>query len=456
MPKAVVAWPSRSVPDLRDHTTLRLGGPAREWVRATTEAELVAAVAEADAAGTPVLCSAGGSNLVVADAGLRRPRRRGRHHRRQRRRRRAGDPPAAGSMVTVAAGEGWDDLVADAVERGWVGIEALSGIPGAVGATPIQNVGAYGQEVAQTIARVRVWDRTLHGVRTFAAADCHFGYRHSRFKADPGRHVVLDVTFQLAPGHARRARRLRRARPHPRRRARASAPRSPTSATRSSACARGKGMVLDAADHDTWSAGSFFTNPFLDRRPGRRAARRRPALGAARRHGEVQRRLAHRARRLRQGLRARPRASGCRCRPSTRSPSPTAAAPPPTSCCPRPRGARRRRGPLRRPAGQRARDASAAPSRRLRRSRRSTPQTSRQPGGDVAAGRLDHVGRRPRGREGHLGQPGEGASSRSWAARIVAYWPASREPKSSGSSAPSATVAPAASSWGSGTEVRSE
>ena len=158
------------VPDLRDHTTLRLGGPGREWVRATTEDELVAAVSEADAAGTPVLVLGGGSNLVVADEGFDG---------------RvvevattgtttdvddSGDPTCSGATVTVAAGEGWDALVAVAVDRGWVGIEALSGIPGSVGATPIQNVGAYGQEVSQTIARVRVWDRVLRGVRTFAAA----------------------------------------------------------------------------------------------------------------------------------------------------------------------------------------------------------------------------------------------------------------------------------------------
>ena len=84
----------------------------------------------------------------------------------------------------------WDALVARAVTHGWAGIEALSGIPGAVGSTPIQNVGAYGQDVSQTIARVRVWDRVLRGVRTFAASECQFGYRSSRFKADPGRHVV--------------------------------------------------------------------------------------------------------------------------------------------------------------------------------------------------------------------------------------------------------------------------
>ncbi len=146
--------------------------------------------------------------------------------------------------------------------RGWVGLEALSGIPGSTGATPIQNVGAYGQEVAQTIARVRVWDRLDGAVRTIAAADCGFGYRHSRFKADPGRFVVLQVTFQLRQGtlsapvtYAELARTLgvevgRRA---------------PLAEVRDAVLGlrAGKGMVLDDADHDTWSAGSFFTNPIV-------------------------------------------------------------------------------------------------------------------------------------------------------------------------------------------------
>ena len=249
------------MPDLRDHTTLRLGGPAARWVTATTEAELVEAVSAGDAAGEPVLVLGGGSNVVVADEGF------------------AGvvvevattgvvpdvedGVSCGGVMVTVAAGENWDALVVTAVDRGWVGIEALSGIPGAVGATPIQNVGAYGQEVSQTIASVRVWDRAIKGVRTFANADCGFGYRHSRFKADPGRHVVLDVTFQLAQGtlgtpvgYAELARGLgveigERA------------PLADVRATVLGLRAR-KGMVLDPRDHDTWSAGSFFTNPVAD------------------------------------------------------------------------------------------------------------------------------------------------------------------------------------------------
>ena len=246
---------------LADHTTLRLGGPARDWVRAATEQELIDAVATADASGTPVLVLGGGSNLVIADEGF------------------DGlvvevatsgmlpdtddcEGVCGGVMVRVAAGENWDDFVAVAVERGWVGIEALSGIPGSVGATPIQNVGAYGQEVAQTIASVRVWDRTLKGIRTFAAADCGFGYRHSRFKADPSRHVVLTVDFQLRPGtlgapidYAELARTI----------GVEAGERAPLTDVRRAVLGlrAGKGMVLDPADHDTWSAGSFFTNPHL-------------------------------------------------------------------------------------------------------------------------------------------------------------------------------------------------
>ncbi|WP_193610478.1 UDP-N-acetylmuramate dehydrogenase [Nocardioides lijunqiniae] len=248
------------MPDLRDLTTLRLGGPAARLVTATTEAEVVEAVSTADAAGEPVLVLGGGSNLVVADEGFPgvvvRVATRGVTPDVE------DDASCGGVLVKVAAGEPWDELVATAVARGWVGLEALSGIPGAVGASPIQNVGAYGQEVSQTIASVRVWDRTLRGVRTFANADCHFGYRHSRFKADPGRHVVLEVTFQLAQGslsapvrYAELARTL----------GVEEGSRAPLADVREAVLGlrRGKGMVLDAADHDTWSAGSFFTNPVV-------------------------------------------------------------------------------------------------------------------------------------------------------------------------------------------------
>jgi UDP-N-acetylmuramate dehydrogenase len=248
---------------LRDHTTLRLGGPARDWVEATTEREVVDAVRRLDAAGEPVLVLAGGSNLVVADEGF------------------DGtvvkvatsgvasdsdDPDDLACLgavtVTVAAGENWDTLVARAVDAGWVGIEALSGIPGSVGATPIQNVGAYGQEVSDTLASLRTWDREEGRLRTFAAADCGFGYRTSWFKEEPGRFVVLDVTFLLRQGtlgapvrYAELAATL----------GVEQGERAPLADVRAAVLKlrSGKGMVLDPEDHDTWSAGSFFTNPVV-------------------------------------------------------------------------------------------------------------------------------------------------------------------------------------------------
>ena len=248
---------------LRDHTTLRLGGPARDWIEATTEREVVDAVRALDAAGEPVLVLAGGSNLVVADEGFEgtvvKLATRGVAPD-------SDDPDDLACLgavtVTVAAGESWDALVARAVDAGWVGIEALSGIPGSVGATPIQNVGAYGQEVAETIASVRTWDREHGRLRTFAAADCGFGYRTSRFKEEPGRFVVLDVTFLLKQGtlgapvrYAELAATL----------GVEQGERAPLADVRAAVLKlrSGKGMVLDPEDHDTWSAGSFFTNPVV-------------------------------------------------------------------------------------------------------------------------------------------------------------------------------------------------
>ena len=263
------------MPDLRDHTTLRLGGPAKAWVRAETEAELIEAVSAADAAGEPVLVLGGGSNVVVADEGF------------------AGtvvevatrgitsdldddvDASCSGATVKVAAGEPWDPFVALAVERRWSGVEALAGIPGYVGATPIQNVGAYGQEVSQTIATVRVWDRKLRGVRTFAAADCGFGYRTSRFKQDPGRHVVLDVTFQLPLGDVRRPAGVRRARPHPQPRGR------PAGAHRVGA--RGRARPAHPQGHGPRPGRPrHLVGRLLLHQPGRRARR---GAGAAPRPG---------------------------------------------------------------------------------------------------------------------------------------------------------------------------
>jgi UDP-N-acetylmuramate dehydrogenase len=243
---------------LASHTTLRVGGPASEFVEAHDEATLVSAVAEADRRGMPVLVLGGGSNLLVADDGFD-----GRVVAVRTSGVAADVDACGGALVRVAAGEAWDPFVARAVAGGWVGVEALSGIPGSVGATPIQNVGAYGQEVAQTVASVRCWDRVDGAVRTFAAAECGFGYRTSRFKQQPGRFLVLEVVFQLRLGelgapvaYAELARRL----------AVDVGDRVPMTDVRGAVLAlrRGKGMVLDPEDHDTWSAGSFFTNPVLD------------------------------------------------------------------------------------------------------------------------------------------------------------------------------------------------
>jgi UDP-N-acetylmuramate dehydrogenase len=242
---------------LANHTTLRVGGPVADFVVATTEAELIEAVRQADAAGTPVLVLGGGSNVLVSDSGFD-----GRVVAVRTSGVRSDADACGGAVVRVAAGETWDDLVARAVDEGWVGVEALSGIPGEVGATPIQNVGAYGQEVSATIASVRCWDRQTGEVRTLFNRDCRFGYRTSRLKQEPGRWVVLEVVLQLRLGdlgapvaYAELARRL----------GIDIGARAPLADVRDAVLAlrRGKGMVLDETDHDTWSAGSFFTNPIL-------------------------------------------------------------------------------------------------------------------------------------------------------------------------------------------------
>lgn len=244
--------------DLADLTTLRVGGPARELVLAESEEQLIAAVAEADRDGAPALVLGGGSNMLVADAGFE-----GRVVAVRTRGVAADSDACGGAVVRVAAGENWDELAHRAIDEGWIGAEALAGIPGSVGATPIQNVGAYGQEVAQSIASVRCWDRQVNAVRTLFNRDCRFGYRTSRLKQEPGRYLVLEVVFQFrlgdlsAPiGYAELAGAL----------GVEVGERVPLAEARAAVLAlrRAKGMVLDPADHDTWSAGSFFTNPVLE------------------------------------------------------------------------------------------------------------------------------------------------------------------------------------------------
>ncbi|MCD6725637.1 MAG: UDP-N-acetylmuramate dehydrogenase [Solirubrobacteraceae bacterium] len=256
-------------------TTLRLGGPARRLVEARTEDELVAAVREADAAGEPLLLLAGGSNVVIADAGFDgtvvQVATRGIE------RRRLADGRVA---VTVQAGELWDALVAGLVADGLAGVECLAGIPGSAGATPIQNVGAYGQEVAGTIRAVRALDRATGDVVELAPEDCAFGYRTSAFKGKQS-HAILAVSFALRPdrlGLPLRYAELGRALDA------APGQRVPLADARTAVLElrRGKGMVLDAGDRDTCSAGSFFTNPVLEPRAFDALCRRAAALPGAR------------------------------------------------------------------------------------------------------------------------------------------------------------------------------
>jgi UDP-N-acetylmuramate dehydrogenase len=230
-----------------------VGGPAERLLEVQTRAELIQAVREADERSEPVLLVGGGSNLVVADAGFSGLviliRTSGIQQERSR--------------LIVAAGQSWDGLVAYAVDHQLAGIECLAGIPGLVGATPIQNVGAYGQEVSDVISRVQAYDRTRGEVRELSPAQCGFSYRSSRFKAEAGRWVVTEVEFALRPDtlgepvrYAELARLL------------GVAPEgtAPLTQVRESVLAlrRRKGMVLDPDDPDTRGSGSFFTNPILD------------------------------------------------------------------------------------------------------------------------------------------------------------------------------------------------
>ncbi|MBT3149920.1 UDP-N-acetylmuramate dehydrogenase [Streptomyces sp. CHD11] len=235
-------------------TTFRLGGPATRLVTATTDDEVIAVVRDADDSGTPLLIIGGGSNLVIGDKGF--------------------DGTALviatrghtldGTHLELAAGEVWTDAVARTVEAGLAGVECLAGIPGSAGATPIQNVGAYGQEVSSTITEVVAYDRRTRQTVTLSNEECAFSYRHSRFKSDPERYVVLRVRFALEDagglsGPVRYAETARVLGVAP-------GDRVPLTTARETVLKlrAGKGMVLDPEDHDTWSAGSFFTNPILD------------------------------------------------------------------------------------------------------------------------------------------------------------------------------------------------
>lgn len=235
---------------LADLTTLRVGGIPNSLFIATSESEII----EAISTNPNALILGGGSNVIVSDdfngdvikiesTGFEND-----------------ESACAGAWVTVAAGHNWNDFVASAVANGWTGIEGLAGIPGTVGATPIQNVGAYGQSVSDTIAQVRAWNKKTKSVDTIFAADCAFGYRTSIFKSAPDTWVILNVTFQLPLGtmSAPIAYNELAAKLNVEIGDRVSIPELQSAVIE---LRSGKGMVLDSADHDTWSVGSFFMNP---------------------------------------------------------------------------------------------------------------------------------------------------------------------------------------------------
>ena len=241
--------------DLNLYTSLRVGGPAKNFLEVSTEDEIVAAI---EAAGdTPILIIGGGSNVLIADSGFE-----GTVIRISNNQAESEVDACSGATLTIGAGENWDSFVATTISRGYAGLETLSGIPGTVGAAPIQNIGAYGHEVSEFITRVRTYDRTAKAIKTFTNSECEFEYRNSIFKRNPGRYIVLSVQFQIRRGefstpitYAELAKKLgievgQKASVVETRRA--------VMELRAS-----KGMLLNPEDKDSWSAGSFFTNPIV-------------------------------------------------------------------------------------------------------------------------------------------------------------------------------------------------
>jgi UDP-N-acetylmuramate dehydrogenase len=250
-------------------TTLQLGGAAEHFLRVARRPQLIAALRWAKKRRIPVTLLGGGSNVIVPDAGLSGLTLQVAIRGVQRVR--------AGQFlrVTASAGEPWDELVASCVHQGLAGLECLSGIPGLVGATPIQNVGAYGQEVADTICAVEVLDRKSLEVKRLRPHQCRFTYRGSRFKDDPARFVVLSVEYELQAGGAPALRyaELQRALAHE------AAPSLSLVRETVLKLRAAKSMLLDASDENHRSAGSFFTNPIVTRRKASAVAARAVARG---------------------------------------------------------------------------------------------------------------------------------------------------------------------------------
>lgn len=274
--------PPQTAPgSLAEVTTLGVGGVLAEYRGCRSTTELIDAVQGTDASGRPLLVLGGGSNLLAADEPFDgvvvRDERRGIDARLE----------DGHVILTVPAGQPWDEVVATAVAEGWSGIEALSGIPGSVGATPVQNVGAYGQEIAEVLSSVRAWDREQSRVRRLGNADLRFGYRTSALKESmrsgrwhpTPRQVVLDVELRLpvdrVSGPVRYLELAARLGVAPGERAPAADVRAAVLDLR-----RGKGMVLDPHDPDSASAGSFFTNPVLDAEAAARLPAEAPRFDA--------------------------------------------------------------------------------------------------------------------------------------------------------------------------------
>jgi UDP-N-acetylmuramate dehydrogenase len=241
--------------ELSKYTSFRVGGPATKIVQVSTEAEIIAAIEEAG--DSPILIMGGGTNVLIADKGFD-----GTVIRISNNSVQAEVDACSGATLTIGAGEDWDTFVQTTIDRGFAGLETLSGIPGTVGAAPIQNIGAYGHEVSEFITRVRTYDRQEKALKTFTNSECEFSYRNSYFKAHPGRYVVIEVQFQIRRGefsdpitYVELSKKLGI---EPGEKASVAATRAAVLELRAS-----KGMLLKNDDHDSWSAGSFFTNPII-------------------------------------------------------------------------------------------------------------------------------------------------------------------------------------------------
>ncbi len=240
---------------LNKYTSLRVGGPAKSIINVSTEDEIIAAI---EAAGdSPILIIGGGSNVLVSDQGFD-----GTVIHIANNQAESEVDACSGATLTIGAGENWDEFVLTTISRGFAGLETLSGIPGTVGAAPIQNIGAYGHEVSEFITRVRTYDREAKAVKTFTNSECEFEYRNSIFKRTPGRYIVLSVQFQIRRGetstpitYAELAKKL----------GIEVGEKAPVVDVRTAVMElrAAKGMLLNPDDKDSWSAGSFFTNPII-------------------------------------------------------------------------------------------------------------------------------------------------------------------------------------------------